>query len=817
MVDRLVQDVGIAVRRLARSPAFTLAAVAIAALGIGANAASFSLVDALLFRPLPFADAGRVMRIYQDSDDGDPSSSSYPSTRDMAEFTDVFSGVAAWSPDQLTWEAEEGPRPVAVEYVTANYMDVLGLAPSLGRWFEPAYDRVGAGAYAVLSRATWKSKFGADPGVVGGTIRLNGQPVTVLGVGPDGFNGSGGALVTDAWLSISSTPLTGSYRVENLERREDHWYLVWARLAPGVTQARAQSAMDGLAERLAEDYPELNKGRGITVFRASDIRIHPDADGSVRTAGTVLTLVMGLVLLLACSNLAGLLLVRGMSRTGEVAVRRALGASRGRVAGLLLTEALLLAVAGGAVGLLLARWVIAIVPGLPIPLPAAGTLDLELDGRVLLFTLALVVVTGGLFGLVPALRSAGTDLAGTLRRDARLTAHGRRVPFFRNAMLVVQVAVSLVLLVGSALLVRSLSNLSTADPGVDAERVAYISTIPSRAGLSAEQSAVVVDELLARFAAIPGVTRVALASRLPVQDQGGTSTTVIEGYDPPTGTGSVELLGVRVSGDYFRTLGLRIVAGRGFTDADRTGPPVAIVNETAARRYWGTTDVVGRRMRPQGVPDGWTRVVGVVADSKVRAMGETTPPFVYRPLSQASGFPIYLLARTPGDAGPIVDALRRELRATNAALPVAGIGTLDGYIRSGLAPPRLAATALGGFSAIALLLTALGIYAVLSFGVARRSAELGIRMALGAARGAVIAGVVGEVLLTVVSGLVVGFVVAGLAAVRLENLLFDVRGLDPLAFLAAAVVLILIAGVAAFVPARRAVAIDPVEALRSGT
>jgi putative ABC transport system permease protein len=814
MMDRIGQDIVVAARRLARTPGFTLAAIAIAALGIGANTASFALVDALLFRPPPFRDVDQVVRIYQDSDDGDPSSSSYPATRDMAEFTNVFSGVAAWSPDALTWDAPEGPRRMAIEYVTSNYLSVLGLEPSLGRWFEPAHDHVGAGAYAVISHSAWQTMFSSDPGIVGQTIGLNGQPVTVLGVGPASFNGSGGALVTDAWLSISSVVLSGGFRVANLDRREDHWYQTWARLAPGVTIAQAQSAMTALATRLGETFPELNKGRDITVFRANDIRIHPQVDGSLRMAGRMLMLVVGLVLLLACANLAGLLLVRGMARSSEIAVRRALGASRGRVAGLMLTEALILSLAGGAVGLLLARWILSLVPGLPLPLPGGGELVIGLDGRVVGFAIVLVLSTGILFGLVPALRAAGVDLSATLRRDVRSAGHGRRVPVLRNALVVVQVAISLVLLVGSGLLVRSLGKLSSIDAGIDARRVAYLRVNPGQAGMTAEQATVAVDELRERLGALPGVERVAFATRLPVQD-GGTSTMVVDGYSPPSGTGSVELTFSFVSPGYFETVGVPMRSGRGFTDSDIAGGTrVLMVNETAARRFWGG-DAVGRRMRPQSAQDRWLDVIGVVGDTKVRQLGEPATPLIYAPLAGAGAGAVYILVRSSGDASAIVEAIRGETRATNPSLPISDLGTLDHHLLEGLASPRMVAELLGGFSAIAMLLTALGINAVLSFSVARRTGELGIRMALGAERRSVVAAVVGEVLLSVLIGLAIGFAVAAVAAVRVEPLLFGVHGLDPAAFALAASLLLLIAGIAAYLPARRAVAIDPVEALRT--
>ncbi|HSR43408.1 MAG TPA: ABC transporter permease, partial [Longimicrobiales bacterium] len=355
MMGRTLHDLTDAARRLVRAPFFTLGAVAIVALGIGVNTAVFTLVDEMLFRPPPYEDPDRVVRIYQDSDDGEPSSSSFPAYRDMAGFTEIFQSVAAMSPATVTWEAEEGPRRMVGEYVTSGYLDVFGMEPSLGRWFDESHDEVGAGAFAVVSHHTWRTTFNADPGVVGRTIRLDGHPVTILGVGPRSLRGSSAPLVTDVWLSISSTVVGGAFRVQNLERRQDHWYDVRARLAPGVTVDQAQAAMDALAARLAEEFPELNRGRDITVFSHGEIRVHPDADGELYSAGFVLMGVVLMVLLLACSNLANLLLVRGVSRAPEVAVRRAMGASRRRVAGLFLTEAVLLAVTGGLVGLVVAR------------------------------------------------------------------------------------------------------------------------------------------------------------------------------------------------------------------------------------------------------------------------------------------------------------------------------------------------------------------------------------------------------------------------------------------------------------------------------
>lgn len=813
-MEMLLQDIRYAARHLLRAPMFTTGAVALLAVGIGANTAVFTVVDAFLFRPPPWERPEEVVRIYQDSDDGEPSSSSFPAFRDMTAY-DAFATVAAMTQSSAAWDAPDGPLQVRTEYATSGYLDVLGLAPRVGRWFSAEHDLAGRAPAAVVSAPAWRAHFGSDPDVVGRSVRLNGFPVTIIGVGPEGLAGSNAPVVTDFWLSISATVVTGPFQVANLERRQDHWYDVRARLAPGVSIEQAQAAMDALATRLAEDYPELNRGRGITVFRATDVRLHPSEDGQVAAAAGILGGVVLTVLLLACANLANLLLVRGLGRTGEMAVRRALGAGRDRVARLFLVESLLLSLIGGAMGLILARWVLAALPGLPLPFPFSETLELRLDWRVGAFALSLMAATGLFFGLAPALRSAREDLAGTLRDDRRGISMGRGTTRLKNLLVAVQVGASLVLVLGTGLLARSLAALEGRDIGVDADRVAYVRTSFSQAGLSPAESAVVLDELLARLAALPGVSGAAVTSRLPAQ-RSGTTTTVVEGYTPPSGTDAVELSFATVSAGYFETVGLPLLEGRMFTQDD--GPDaqtVVLVNETAARRFWGGVDVVGRRMRAQGNLDGWRIVVGVVEDAPVGALNEPVEPMFY--FHQAQGglpFP-YLLARTDGPPSALLASMRAEVEAVRSSLPVTEQGSLASHFGAALAGPRLAAGAMTGFSLLAVLLAGLGIYAVVSFSVARRVGELGIRMALGAERGGVVRLMVREVVGTVLLGLAVGLGAAVFVASRIESILFGVQPMDPVAFGGAVLFLLMVAGVAAWLPARRAARADPVDALRS--
>lgn len=810
----LGNDIRYAVRHLVRAPLFTVSAVALLAIGIGANVAVFTLVDALLLRPPPYGEPDRVVVVYQDSDEGEPSSTAFPAYRDMTE-SDVFSSVAATSPATLTLDGSDGPQSVDIEFTTASLMDVLDMAPYRGRWFSAEEDAVGGPPVAVVSYPAWRDRFGSDPDMVGRTLRFNGQPVTVVGVGPERLNGTWGPTVSDFWLSISAVGVGGSFRVANLDRREDHWYVVKARLASGVSVAQAQEAMDALAARMGELYPDLDRGRDITVFRAADVRLHPSEDGNLAKAAGLLMTIVGLVLVLACGNLANLLLVRGLGRSGEVAVRRALGASGGRVARLFFVESLLLSGVGGLAGVGLARWGLSLMPSMPLPEPLSSTLALGMDVRVVLFTAGLMVATGVLFGLAPALRSARTDVAGTLRDDARTTASGRGVRRLRNGLVALQVAVSLILILGAGLLVRSLGALQNVDPGIDADHLAWVRTNFGVAGLSGDEVRVAMDEIQQRMQAMPGVTAVGFTSRLPAQ-QGGSTTTVVEGYTPPSGTGAVELDFAVVSPGYFQALGLSLAQGRGFGPDDVTGTQtVVVLNESAARHFWPGQDPVGRRLRSQANPDSWRRVIGIVEDSPVDQVGEATPPMMYFTTGQSTPFSAYVLARVDGDPGAVLPGMRAALGEVRGTLIADRQGTMASHLGAALAGPRFATLAMGAFSLLGLVLAVLGIYAVVAFSVARRSAELGIRMALGADRSGLVRAVVAEIVVTVGLGLAVGMVLCFLAAPKIGGALYGVAPLDPVAFGGSIVLLLTASVLAAWVPARRAARLDPVASLRS--
>lgn len=808
----LLQDTRYAIRRLCRTPVFSLFAIAILAIGIGLNVTVFSLVDALLLRPPPFAEPDRIVHIYQDSDSGEPSSTAYPAYRDIAAMTDVFAGVAASRSATANWEAPDGPREVTVDFATASYFSVLGLAPSRGQWFDGAHDAVGGEMAAVVSDKAWRTRFASDPTVIGRTIRLNNQSITIIGIGPRAFNGEAGAISTDFWLSISSVGIGGPFFVANLDRRQDHWYTVKARLAPGATVEQARGELASLAARHGELYPDIDRGRDITLFRLGEVRVHPQLDRILTGSGIGLFVVAGVVLLLACGNLANLLLVRGFARTPELAIREALGGDRSRVGRPLLIEALLLSALGGALGLAAAIWLQGVLSSVPLP-PANSTIDVRFDYRMVLFSVLAAFGTGCLFGLLPSRRSAATNVATALR-DAGRTLSSGGSSALRGALVAAQVALSVVLVAATALLARSFVNAERVDPGVDAAHVAVIGTNLVQAGVAPQETSAVASQILERIGALPGVESAALTIRLPLSP-GPTSSTIVEGYELPRGTNAIEMPVSSVSNDYFSTMGIRLVAGRVFSAVDRReAPPVVIINETAARVFFGG-DAVGRRVRPQDNPDEWREVVGVVADTRVTELQEPPTPLMYFSINQAGTGGFSVVVRTSGDPAALLGVLPGALRSVRASLPVTRIGVFETHVAAALEAARTSALLMGAFAGLALLLAGLGIYAAVAFSVERRTQEIGIRVALGATAPQLLRMVVGGSLKVALIGVVVGLFLAIAAAQGMQAMLFGVEPIDALSFGAAALLLTGAAGLAAFIPARQAIRGSPSDVLRS--
>jgi len=825
-VESIVQDVRQAIRRLIKSPGFTATTILVVALGIGANAAIFSVVDSLLFRPLPWAQPEELVWIYQDSDDGDQNSNSYPAFLDIAAHEDVFSGVTAMingRTARLLTDAGENLQ-VTVTYATSGYLPVLGLSPSIGRWFDESHDVPGGASLGVLSYRAWQRLYGGSPDVLGRSVRLNGSTATVIGVGPEGYAGAIPGIDNDLWLSLSSAgPVGGDFYWRTLERREDHWFLSIARLKPGVSPEQAQAAMNVLAERLATDYAALNAGRDITVYPANRVRQHPEGDAILFSVGALLMGVVGLVLLIACGNLANLLLARASTRGREVAIRLAVGATRRRLVRYLLAESVILSVAGGVLGLIVAAICGRLLAAYQLPIPLPMTFEIGVDLRVLVFALGLSVLTGIVFGLAPAIRASRPDLIPSLKDPSetfnvgQAQRRGLRLLGLRNLLVMLQVAVSIMLLVGAGLLVRSLVNAQNVDLGYSPESLAVLQADVREAGYESGEGWQVFSELSDRVEGLPGVEAVGLTSRLPTTESGGSSTLEVEGYQPANGTGSVEVIYAYATPNLFRALGIPVLFGRGFDDADQTSTErVALVNETFARRFYGAADAVGRRYRHQGNPNSWVQIVGVVRDFKVRSPSETPTPMFFRPLTQSQGWSrLYVVARTAGDAAGAVGMMRQELRSIDADVPVYQAGTMTDHISHALAIPRAAASMLAVFGALALMLASLGLYAVVAFVVSQRSTEMGIRVALGASGSRVFAMVVREMMTVVGIGAIVGLGLSFVSAPVLESQLFNVGPTDPTTLALVVGLLLLVAFVATCLPALRAARADPMSAMRT--
>ncbi len=827
-IDQLTRDLRQAVRRLIRDWRFTSGAVLILALGIGANTTIFSLINATLFRPQALTDPDRLVDIYQNAINvGGVDANSYPAYLDMAGYTDVFAGITAVSvPLGLHYLDQGALRPAVAEHTTASYLSVLGLQPALGRWFTDAEDTRGAAVVGVIGYQAWTRRFGADPSVIGRIIRIEGVPVTVVGIGPAGHRGTiNVGTVTDFWLPISSIPAFGA-PARILERRPaEAGFLVKARLRDGVTVAQAQAAMHVLGTRLASEYPNEDPGRGISVFASRDVRVHPQMDGLLATIASALLGVVGLVLAIACSNLATLLLVRGAARAKEVAVRLAVGASRAQLVRLLLVESLLLSTIGGMAGCVLAWWAVRSIGALDLPI----VVDLSLDYRVLMFAVGLSVSTGVAFGLVPALKATGIDLVPALRDDGGTGAADRRWLTPRNVLVVFQVAVSVALLCVTSLFLQMVNVSRTQRVGFATDGVAMLETDARYAGYSATDTRNFYEELRRRVAAIPGVQSAVLARGLPMQTNGMSDQLVVDGVAPADGPSAGALGAIWAGPGFFDMLRIPILYGRAFDERDRRDAPrVAVISEAMARRYFdagNAASAVGRRFRFQRDGNAWIEVIGVARDTGTADLAgdlvDPTPHLLYRSFAQWDLTPTTVLARTSLDAVALAGAMQSELRAVNSALPVVSATTMTEYLEASLIAPKSVAMFIGGLGALGLCLAGIGLYAVVAFAVSRRSREIGIRMALGARSRQVVWSVGREVAVLVAVGTGMGLTLSLLAILGLRLVTIQTPGValyrpmaDPVALLGIAVFMAIVGVVAAYVPARRAARMDPLAALR---
>ena len=805
-MDTALQDLRYAARTLARTPGFTAVAIATLALGIGATTAIWSVVDAVLLRPLPFPAPERLAAVWMSGGSG---GERYPMSeadlRDWRARNRAFAQVSAYVETRLALTGEGEPELLSSAYVTSNFFATLGVRPFLGRGPLPEDDRPAAAAAVVLSHGLWQRRFGADPRVVGRTIALDGRQRTVLGVMPAGLAfPPGGDGPVELWTVLKDEP----------PRRRGPYFLNGvARLAPGVTLDQAQAELAVVGRAIERDNPLSNAG---ATFLAAPLAA--DLVGNVRPALLVLLGAVGFVLLIAAANVANLLLVRAAGREREMAVRAALGAGRRRIARQLLTESVLLAAAGAGAGLLLAWWGVELLPRLaPAALPRLD--GVALDGRVLAFTALLTLATGLLFGLAPALQGSRRDLHAGLKEGSRGSeSHGRRR--LRRLVVAGEVAAALVLLVGAGLLLASYWRLQGTSAGIRPEGV-WITQIELPTARYAEDRQVIAfyRELLARIGALPGVRSAGVGISLPPHMLTMTDGFTPEGHTVPPGRSAPLAVLDFVSPGYFQALGVPLLAGRPFGPADREGAPgVVLVNRTLARRYF-PAGAVGRRLKvggPERPDNPWMEIVGVVADVKYGGLAAPAEPAYYLPTGQAASHGMRLVVRADAAAAAGLAArLRQTIRGLDRDLPVEPVLPLRSLVAESIAAPRLRTLLLGAFGALALVLAAVGIYGVLAYTVAQRTREVGIRMALGAGRGGVTRLVLSELLGVVLGGLAVGLAAAFALTRLLRSLLFEVAPTDPRIFVGVPLLLAACALLAAYLPARRAARVEPVVALRS--
>jgi putative ABC transport system permease protein len=824
----MLQDLRYGLRTLATAPAFTLVVVLTLALGIGANTAIFSLTDQVLLRLLPVKAPDRLVML-----DGpgafqgrtfNRATFSYPMYRDFRDQNTVFDGVLARFPAPITLMADGQAERVSGELVSGNYFDVLGVRAHIGRTFTPDDDRTPGGhPIVMLSHHYWTRRFGADPRVLNRAVTLNGLPMTIVGVTPPGFYGIVVGENPDVMIPVAmKAQMTPTW--DDLQNRKSRWLTIMARLKDGVSREQAEASMNVLYRQINEQ--EINEIKNPSAtFRQRFVTKHlflnagakgqSDLRNDFSTPILVLMGMVGLVLLIACANVANLLLARGAARQKEVAIRLALGASRGAIVRQRLVESLLLSGAGAALGLVFAWWTSSLLlRTLPFD-EAARTLSAAPDARVVAFALAASLATAILFGLAPALQSTRPMLTTTLKDESGSVVGGTGHARFRKSLVVAQVCLSVLLLAGAALFARSLYNLKTLNPGFQADQLLSFSINPALNGYPPARSLVVFQRLEEELARLPDV-RAATAAVIPLMTNSDWSSTVkVEGYTPKEG----EDMNPNVNGvgpGYFSTMGQPLIGGREFTVKDGAGaPPVAIINETMAKYFFGRDNAVGRRI-------GWGRgkatdmeIVGVVKDSRTSSLRREVPRFVYIPYMQEEEIgPMTFYVRSRGDAARVGASVREAALRVDPNLPIYEMKTMTTVMDELLFVERMVAALSIAFGALATLLAAIGLYGVMSYSVARRTREIGIRMALGAERASVLWLVLKEVSLMIVAGVALGVPLAiGLGRI-VQSQLFELSARDPIALAGAAALLAFVALAAGYLPARRATRVDPMLALR---
>jgi putative ABC transport system permease protein len=800
----MLQDFRLACRMLVKAPAFTSLVVVILGLGIGVNTAIFSIVYAVALKPLPFAEPSRLIAIHGGRATNSDVALAYPDFADFREQTTTIEQIAGYTSGGVTLTGSGDADAVDASFITPDFHRVLGVRPLVGRLFEPNDNVKGAAPVAILSEALWRRRFAADPGVVGRGITLDRSGFTVVGVMPQAFEFPYQADRAEIWLPMIAEPFVANL----MDGRGASFMFAIGRLRPGATVGQAQSELESIAARLAQQYPATNAGRTIAV-----VPLHDDIVNDYRRGLVLLLGAVGVVLLIACANVANLLLARGAARHKEIAIRLALGAGRARLIRQLLIESMAFSVAAGLVGIILALWgVAALVAATPLDIPRLQAA--RVDTAVLAFATFVSMATGVIFGVAPALQLSRPD-HGEALNDAGRGSSGARAARTGRALVVAEIALSLVLLTGAGLLVRSFLRLQQVEPGFVPQRAATMQLLLPGSRYPDAAAQIRFFRLVhERTATAPGVQSAAVATTLPMSGSNLGAGFTVDDHPLANPADRPTAAGFAVSPDYFVTMGIQLVRGRAFTARDdENAPPVAIINETMAERFWPNEDALGRRLTSYG---GLSReIVGIVRDVKTRDLAENAGPQLYTPFVQTPWPFLAVVARTTGDPVGLAATLRQAISGVDPDLAAGDVRTIDDYLAQSVATPRFNATLIAGFAALALFLAGCGLYGVMSYAVVQRRREIGIRMALGAQPGDVRSMVVSQALKMGLAGLLVGLAGAFAATRLLDNLLFGVGPSDPATFATVCGLLLGVVLVAAYVPARRATRVDPMVALRA--
>jgi putative ABC transport system permease protein len=812
-METLFQDLRFGFRRLIKTPGFAVIAVLSLALGIGANTAIFSLVNLILFRPLPVANPQEVVSVSPVGKDGALAAFSYPNYIDFRDRNEVLSGLLVSRFVVVSMSRNGDNEKVWGNLVSGNYFDVLGVKPALGRSFLPEEDKTRLShPVVVISHSLWQTRFGGDPSVVDKDVLINGMKFKVIGVAPAGFKGTEVIYTPDIYAPFATQKWIEP-ESDYLDKRDESNMFAVGRLKPGVSAAQAEASLNLLAAQLAQDFPNENEGLGIQVIPPGFVV--PQFRNVMLGVSAALMGLVALVLLIACANLANLLLARATERGKEIAIRLSIGASRARIVRQLLTESLMLAVAGGLAGVALARWIIDSIMALKPPTAVPITLELHVDWRVLVFSMIVSVITGVLFGLVPALQATKPDLIPALKDAA--SQSGARRSLLRNGLVVTQIAVSLLLLIAAGLTLRALQQLRVMNPGFNTENLLMMNFDLRLQGYQTDAGAQLRKQLLNRVESLPGAQSASITGFIPLSMGYSGNAILIEGRPQERGVNAPSAMQADVGLKYFETIGTPLVTGRDLTEQDQEGKTRSVVvNETFARKFFPGANPIeialGKQFRTSPEEQPW-QIVGVAKDGKYLTIGEDPQAFVWFPIRDRLSYN-YLLVRTSAKPETLIGAIRAEFRNLDPNLPVTDVKTMTEHMSLSLFPARAFASLLSAFGLLALTLAAIGIFGVMSYAVSQRTREIGVRMALGAGAKDIFKLVIGRGLSLTLIGVGVGLALAVVGTRYLSSLLYNVSAVDPLAFVGVTLLLVAVAFLACYFPARRAMKTDPMVALR---